>query len=200
MPCERKRRSRVASSSGVRGDRAALAGRDRLHRVEREHAGVGVRAVADRAVGCERAERVRGVLDDARAGGGRARTGRSAARRSAPRPARRSAPRWPRSRFSVLGSMSTKVGLRADPQRAARARHERQRGGGDAVALADSGRPQRRRAARRCRSRTRRRARRRSIAQSAASNRSTAGPCVSQSPRSTSTTAAMSSSSIDCRP
>ena len=47
----------------VGGHCTTLAGRDRLDRVEREAAHVAVRAVADRAVRCCRADGVRGVFD-----------------------------------------------------------------------------------------------------------------------------------------
>ena len=73
----------------VRRDRAAFTGRDRLHRVEREHARVGMRAVADRPVG-RAARRARGRRPRSRrAAGPRCRRDRSEGRRSAPRRARR---------------------------------------------------------------------------------------------------------------
>ena len=87
MPCERNRRRRLGELDGVGGDRAALAGRDRLHRVEREHAHVGVvrscrpdrRASSAPSACAASSMTTRGRCDERR-------RGRPAARRSAPRP------------------------------------------------------------------------------------------------------------------
>ena len=127
MPWERNAAQRVGQGVGVRRDRAALARGDRLHGVERERAHVGTRAVADRTVGRRRAERVRGVLDDARGVAPAVRPDRPAARRSAPRPTRRT--RRPRP-----GRGSTSSG------RCRRSRRSRRRSAAQfALATNDSG-------------------------------------------------------------
>ena len=120
MPWLRNSRSAVAQALVAGGDHAALAGRDRLDGVEREHRHVGVPAVADRSVGAARAERVRGVLDHDDVG--------PDARRGSPRPApagpakstgidragarpSRAAATVAALTFQVAGSMSANVGV-----------------------------------------------------------------------------------------
>ena len=115
MPWLRNRRSALGELVVVRRDRAALAGGDRLHRVEGEAAHVGAGAVADRPVGGQRAEGVAASSMTTRGRTARAASGRRAARRSARRRARRRPAGTPAgSRFSVAGSMSTKRDRGAD--------------------------------------------------------------------------------------
>ena len=90
------------------------------------------------------------------------------------------------------GSMSAKRGVAPEVGAAVRARRERDRAREQLVARRRRRPRTPRRAARRCRTRTRPRSGASQASATAASNAATAGPCVSQSPRSTSTTAATS--------
>ena len=122
---------------GVRRHRATFGRRDRLHRVERERAQVGPRAVADRPVGRLRAERVRGVFDhDAWAGRQRGEiTGQPGVVHGDEGVARADA-----CRVEVQGLRVDvdEVDVGADEAGAVRARHERERRREHVVARSDA--------------------------------------------------------------